>query len=69
MARENGRSISQIALAWLLTRPVITSPIIGPRSLEQLQDNLGAAGFRLSAEEMALLDEKSRSPERAPAAS
>ena len=52
---KNGASISQIALAWLLTDPVITSPIIGPRTMEQLQDNLGAAGLRLTAEEMKLL--------------
>ena len=42
-----------------LTDPVITSPIIGPRSLEQLHDNLGAAGMRLTAEEKQALDEAS----------
>lgn len=58
LGKEKGdKSISQIALAWLLSDPLITSPIIGPRSLEQLQDNLGAAGLRLSAEEKAALDE------------
>lgn len=57
IGREKGDcSISQIALAWMLTDPVITSPIIGPRSLEQLQDNLGAAGIRLSPEEKLILD-------------
>jgi aryl-alcohol dehydrogenase-like predicted oxidoreductase len=50
-------SISQVALAWMLSDPLITSPIIGPRSLEQLQDNLGAAGLRLNAEEKAALDD------------
>ena len=50
-------SVSQIALAWLLTDPVITSPIIGPRTLEQLTDNLGAAGLRLSVEEKMRLDQ------------
>jgi aryl-alcohol dehydrogenase-like predicted oxidoreductase len=54
---HNNASISQIALAWLLTNPVITSPIIGPRTLEQLTDNLGAAGLRLSAEEKTRLDQ------------
>ncbi len=44
---RGGHSISQVALAWLLSDPLITSPIIGPRSLDQLQDNLGAAGLRL----------------------
>jgi 1-deoxyxylulose-5-phosphate synthase len=57
---KGGKSISQIALAWLLTNPVITSPIIGPRSMEQLKDNLGAAGLRLSPEEKKLLDEATR---------
>jgi aryl-alcohol dehydrogenase-like predicted oxidoreductase len=58
--QKNGASISQIALAWLLSNPLITSPIIGPRNLEQLQDNLGAAGMRLSAEEKEQLDQASR---------
>jgi len=58
MGRDKGNhSISQVALAWLLTDPVITSPIIGPRSLEQLQDNLGAVGLRLTPEEKEQLDE------------
>jgi aryl-alcohol dehydrogenase-like predicted oxidoreductase len=59
VAKARGASISQIALAWQLTDPVISSPIIGPRNLEQLADNLGAAGMRLSEEEMASLNEAS----------
>ena len=59
LAGQKGKSVSQVALAWLLSNPVITSPIIGPRNLEQLQDNLGAVGFRLSAEEMATLNQVS----------
>ena len=58
--QKGGCSISQIALAWLLTDPVITSPIIGPRSPEQLQDNLGAVGLRLTPEEKKSLDEASQ---------
>jgi aryl-alcohol dehydrogenase-like predicted oxidoreductase len=57
--KKNGASISQIALSWLLSDPLITSPIIGPRNLEQLQDNLGAAGLRLSVEEKEQLDQAS----------
>ena len=57
---KGGHSISQIALAWLLSDPVITSPIIGPRSMEQLKDNLGAVGLRLTQEEKKLLDEATR---------
>lgn len=52
-----GYSISQLALAWLLTDNTITSPIIGPRSLEQLNDNLGAVGLRLQPEDKISLDE------------
>lgn len=56
---KGGCSISQIALAWLLTDPLITSPIIGPRDLQQLEDNLGAVGLRLTAEEKQALDQAS----------
>ncbi len=56
---KGGCSVSQIALAWQLSNPVITSPIIGPRTLDQLHDNLGAAGLRLSSDEKHLLDEAS----------
>jgi len=58
-AKERGKTVSQIALGWLLTRPPVTSPIIGPRSVEQLEDNLGAVGLRLSPEEMKEIEEKS----------
>lgn len=56
---RGGKSISQIALAWLLSDPLITSAIIGPRNLEQLKDNLGAVGLRLSPEEKDALDKAS----------
>jgi aryl-alcohol dehydrogenase-like predicted oxidoreductase len=56
LATQKGKSVSQVALGWLLTDPLVTSPIIGPRNLEQLQDNLGAAGLRLSLEEKDNLD-------------
>lgn len=59
LAQQSGKTVSQIALAWLLTDPVITSPIIGPRTLEQLTDNLGAVGLRLTPEEKKSLDEAS----------
>lgn len=59
LASQKGKSVSQIALAWLLSNPLITSPIIGPRSLEQLDDNLGAVAFRLTAEETKSLDDAS----------
>ena len=56
LALQLGKTISQVSLAWLLSDPVITSPIIGPRSLDQLSDNLGAVGLRLTQEEKNILD-------------
>jgi len=55
-----GHSISQIALAWLLGNPLVTSPIIGARTLEQLEDNLGAVGLRLEEDQKRQLDEASQ---------
>lgn len=56
---KGGYSISQIALAWMLSDPLITSPIIGPRNLEQLEDNLGTVGLRFTGEEKTDLDQAS----------
>lgn len=42
LAREKGTTISRLALAWCMHQPGVTSPIIGPRTMEQLEDNLGA---------------------------
>lgn len=53
---RGSKSISQIALAWLLSDRLISSAIIGPRSLSQLDDNLGAVGLRLLPEEKEQLD-------------
>ena len=59
LGEERGKTVSQMAIGWLLTRPSITSPIIGPRSVEQLQDYLGAVGLRLTSDEMSTLDDVS----------
>lgn len=56
LGQARGKSIAQMALAWQLSQPVITSPIIGANSIEQLDDSLGAVGVRLSDEEMKALD-------------
>lgn len=53
---RGNHSISQVALAWLLSNPLVTSPIIGPRTLDQLKDNLGGVGLRLLPEEKKILD-------------
>jgi aryl-alcohol dehydrogenase-like predicted oxidoreductase len=61
VAKAKGNySVSQIALGWLLSNPLISAPIIGPRSLEQLEDNLGAAGLRLDQVEQKSLDDASQ---------
>lgn len=52
VAEECGRTPAQVAINWLLNRPGVTAPIIGARSLKHLEDNLGAAGWSLSAEQM-----------------
>ncbi|MBI3361781.1 MAG: aldo/keto reductase [Chloroflexi bacterium] len=59
LGRARGKSISQMALGWLLTRPGIISPIVGPKNVEQLNDNLGAVGLRLAGEEMTAMEEAS----------
>lgn len=59
IARARQLSISQVALAWQLSDPLITSPIIGPRTIEQLEDNLGAVEARLSQAEKSQLDQAS----------
>ncbi|HEY3669981.1 MAG TPA: aldo/keto reductase [Acidimicrobiia bacterium] len=60
VADAAGRTPSQVALNWVLTRAGVTAPILGVRTTEQLDDNLGAVGWRLDPEHEALLDEASR---------
>jgi len=60
IAASKHGTVSQVALAWLLNQPDITSPIIGPRTLGQLQDNLSALEMDLSEGELSQLDEASR---------
>jgi aryl-alcohol dehydrogenase-like predicted oxidoreductase len=57
---EIGRSMAQVALAWLRHRPVPVIPIIGARKLSQFQDNLASFDLTLSAEQLKTLDEASR---------
>ena len=60
IAKELGKSSAQVALAWTLLNPAITSPIIGARTLAQLEDNLGALDVGFSAEQIERLDAASR---------
>jgi aryl-alcohol dehydrogenase-like predicted oxidoreductase len=59
VAERRGVSMGVVALSWLADRPAVTSVILGARTLEQLDDNLGAAGLHLTVEEARLLDEAS----------
>jgi aryl-alcohol dehydrogenase-like predicted oxidoreductase len=56
IAQARGKSYAQVALAWLLAQPAVVSPIVGARTPEQLADNLGAAGWQLTGEELARLN-------------
>jgi aryl-alcohol dehydrogenase-like predicted oxidoreductase len=60
VADQAGRSLAQVALAWLCRRSVPVIPIIGARKLTQLQDNLAGCNLALSPDQLAALDEASR---------
>jgi aryl-alcohol dehydrogenase-like predicted oxidoreductase len=62
VAKQTGRTIPQIALNWLLQRPTVSTVLVGARDEKQLQDNLGAVGWNLTAEQVALLDRASAVP-------
>lgn len=62
VAKETEKSVPQVALNWLLQRPTVSSVIIGARDEKQLRQNLAAAGWSLSPEHIAKLDEASRRP-------
>jgi aryl-alcohol dehydrogenase-like predicted oxidoreductase len=56
VAAARGVSMAQVALAWLVDRPMVSSVILGARTIEQLEDNLGAADLHLTPDETARLD-------------
>jgi aryl-alcohol dehydrogenase-like predicted oxidoreductase len=62
IGEAHGVSAAQVALAWLLGRPGVTSLVVGARTEEQLADNLAAAQLELEAGEVARLEELSRPP-------
>ena len=57
ISESTGKSYAQISLNWLLRQPAVTAPIIGARTLEQLDDNLGAAGWELDKDQTNRLSE------------
>jgi aryl-alcohol dehydrogenase-like predicted oxidoreductase len=59
ISEETGKSYAQISLNWLLRQGDVTAPVIGARRLDQLEDNLQATGWELSAEQVRRLSEAS----------
>jgi aryl-alcohol dehydrogenase-like predicted oxidoreductase len=59
IAKHTGKSVPQVALNWVLQRPTISTVIVGARDEKQLRDNLAAAGWALTADQMAQLDKAS----------
>jgi aryl-alcohol dehydrogenase-like predicted oxidoreductase len=56
IAKEVGKTVSQVSLNWLLQRPTVANIVIGARNEEQLRQNLGAVGWSLTKEQIARLD-------------
>jgi aryl-alcohol dehydrogenase-like predicted oxidoreductase len=63
---HKGTTVSQIAVAWLLAQPAVASVIVGVRTMDQLEDNLGATALQLQAEEIAELNQVSAMEEGYP---
>lgn len=66
VSEATGHSVARLALAWQLTRPFVTSVILGAKKLEQLVDNLAAAEVTFAPEHLALLEEASALPSEYP---
>jgi aryl-alcohol dehydrogenase-like predicted oxidoreductase len=62
LSADTGKTVPQLALNWLLRKPTVSTVIIGARNEAQLRDNLAAASFSLTAEQVARLDEASQAP-------
>jgi diketogulonate reductase-like aldo/keto reductase len=56
VADRHGASPARVAISWVLSRPAVSSVIVAARKVEQLEDNIGAIGLRLSDEEVRQLD-------------
>ena len=66
IAESHGVSVAQIALAWLLAQPAVSSVIIGAKNVDQLHDNIAAGKVELTPQELAALDEVSKLPPEYP---
>jgi aryl-alcohol dehydrogenase-like predicted oxidoreductase len=60
IAKEAGTTVARAALAWVVQRPAVASTIIGARTMEQLEDNLGGLEVKLTADQIKALDEASK---------
>ena len=60
IAQETGKTVPQVALNWLLSRPGVANVVVGARNEDQLRANLGAIGWSLSPDQIARLDAASR---------
>lgn len=59
VAEETGKSMAQVSINWLLANPAVTSPIVGARNLDQLDDNLGGKGWNLTSEQIKKINDAS----------
>lgn len=59
VSEEAGRMPAQVAINWLLRRPAVTAPIIGARTMQQLEANLGATGWELTPDQVERLNQAS----------
>jgi aryl-alcohol dehydrogenase-like predicted oxidoreductase len=66
LAQQRQVSVAQIALAWILSKPFVSSVIIGAKSMDQLRDNIAASRVQLTADEIKVLDEVSQLPPEYP---
>jgi aryl-alcohol dehydrogenase-like predicted oxidoreductase len=62
VAAETGKTVAQIAINWVLSRPSVATVIIGARDEAQLKQNLGAVGWKLTSAQVARLDAASAKP-------
>ena len=66
IAERHEISVAQVALAWISSKPFVSTVIIGAKSMDQLRDNIASTRVRLTAEELNLLDEVSQLPSEYP---
>ena len=62
VAQETGKTVAQVALNWVLSRPSVATVIIGARDEKQLKENLGATGWKLTPAQVVALDAVSAKP-------